>query len=68
MDKSRKKSPSQMALVVKNLPANARDKRDKSCSFSYWVRKIPWRKAWPPTPVFLPGVLHGQRSLLGYGP
>ena len=41
MDKSRKKSPSQMALMVKNLPANARDKRDQSCSFSHWVRKIP---------------------------
>ena len=38
-----------MALVVKNLPANARDIGDKSCSFSHWVRKIPWRKAWPPT-------------------
>ena len=31
-----------------------------------WVRKIPW--AWQPTPVFLPGESHGQRSLAGYSP
>ena len=31
--------------------------------FSSWVRKIPWRRKWPPTPVFLPGESHGQRSL-----
>ena len=33
-----------------------------------WVRKIPWRRAWQPTPVFLPGESHGQRSLEGYSP
>ena len=33
-----------------------------------WVRKIPWRRAWQPTPVFLPGDFHGQRSLGGYSP
>ena len=32
--------------------------------FSPWVRKIPWRMAWQPTPVFLPGEIHGQRSLV----
>ena len=31
-----------------------------------WVRKIPWGRAWQPTPVFLPGEFHGQRSLEGY--
>ena len=30
------------------------------------VAKIPWRSAWLPTPVFLPGESHGQRSLVGY--
>ena len=30
-----------------------------------WVRKIPWRRAWQPTPIFLPGESHGQRSLVG---
>ena len=34
--------------------------------FDPWVRKIPWRRAWQPTPVFLPGKSHGQRSLMGY--
>ena len=33
-----------------------------------WVGKIPWRKKWQPTPVFLPGKPHGQRSLAGYRP
>ena len=32
------------------------------------VRKIPWRRKWQPTPVFLPGESHGQRSLAGYSP
>jgi len=31
-----------------------------------WVGKA-WRRAWQPTPVFLPGESHGQRSLVGYG-
>ena len=52
---------SQVALVVKNLPANAGDVR--RCRFDPWVRKIPWRRAWHPTPVFLHGESHGQRSL-----
>ena len=34
--------------------------------FETWVRKIPWRRAWQPTPVFLPGEFHGQMSLVGY--
>ena len=33
-----------------------------------WVRKTPWRREWLPTPVFLPGESHGQRSLVGYSP
>jgi len=33
-----------------------------------WVGKIPWRRAWQPTPIFLPGEFHGQRSLAGYSP
>ena len=60
------RSASQVALVVKNLPANAGDVRN--VSFTPGSRKIPWRKAWQPTPVFLPEESHGQRSLVGYGP
>ena len=37
-------------------------------SFDPWVWKIPWRREWLPTPVFLPGEFHGQRSLVGYNP
>ena len=32
------------------------------------VGKIPWRRKWQPTPVFLPGKSYGQRSLAGYSP
>ena len=45
-------------------------RRHKRCGWVQsdpWVRKIPWRRAWRPTPVFLPGASHGQRSLAGYG-
>jgi len=43
----------------KNPPANAGDP---------WFRQIPWRKAWQPTPLYLPGESHGQMSLMGYSP
>ena len=33
--------------------------------FNPWAGKIPWRRAWQPTPVFLPGESHGQRTLAG---
>ena len=36
--------------------------------FDPWVRKIPWRREWLPSPVFLPGEFHGQRSQAGYSP
>ena len=51
--------------MVKNLPANTGDQR---CGFDPWVRKIPCRREWLPTPVFLPGESHGQRNLVGYSP
>ena len=36
--------------------------------FDLWVGRIPWRRKWQPTPGFLPGECHGQRSLEGYSP
>ena len=57
---------SQVMLVVKNLPASGR--RYKRSGFDPWVRKIPWRREWQPTPVFLPGESRVQRSLVGYSP
>ena len=46
--------------VVKNLPAGAGD--------TGLIPKIPWKRARHPSPVFLPGKSHGQRSLVGYSP
>ena len=43
-------------------------RRLKRHGFDPWVGKIPWRRARQPTPVFLPGEPHGQRSLAGYSP
>ena len=36
--------------------------------FDPWVKKVPWRRKWHPTPVFLPGKSHGQSRLVGYSP
>ena len=51
-----------VAQVVKNPPAVQET----------WVRSLGWEdpleKERPPTPVFLPGESHGQRSLVGYSP
>ena len=52
--------------AVKNLTANAC--QDRRWEFEPWVRKIPWRRAWQPTPVFLCGESHGQRNMEGYNP
>ena len=40
----------------------------RRCGIDPWVGKIPWRRKWQPTPVFLPGKAHGHRSLEGYSP
>ena len=40
----------------------------RRCGLSPWVGKIPLRRAWQPTPVFLPRESHGQRSMAGYSP
>ena len=41
-------------------------RRPRRCECNPWVRKIPWRRKWQSTPVFLPRESHGQRSLTGY--
>ena len=59
---NKKSKASLVAQMVKNLPVMQET----------WVQslswKIPWRREWLPTPVFLPGESHGQRSLVGYDP
>ena len=57
---------SQVVLVVKNLLAISGD--IKRLGFNTWIGKIPWRRAWQPTPLFLPGESHGQTNLVGYSP
>ena len=49
-----------MAQTVNNLPVM------QEMQVQSLVAKIPWRRAWHPIPVFLPGESHGQRSLAGY--
>ena len=50
--------------MVKNLPDNAGD----SGEVGSVPGKMPWRRKWQPTPVFLPGKFHGQKSLAGCSP
>ena len=54
-----------MVERVKKLPECRRHRR---YGFNSWVRKIPGRRAWQPTPVFLPGESHGRKRLVGYSP
>ena len=51
-----------VAQTVKNLPAM------QGPGLHPWVRKVPWRRAWQPIPVFLPGESHGQRPPAEYSP
>ena len=56
--------------ILKGLPRWFSGKRIcpqyRRRGFDPWIGKIPWRREWLPTPVFLPGEFHGQRSLVGY--
>ena len=56
--------PSQVALMVKNPPANAGDIRDESLSLNGW--EDPLEESWATTSVFLPGESHGHRSLANH--
>ena len=51
-----------VAWTVKRLPTM------RETGFDPWVGKVPWRRKWQPTPVFMPGKSHGPRSLVGYSP
>ena len=53
--------------VVSGKESTCQCRRHERCRFDPWIAKIPWRK-WQPTPVFLPGKFHEQRSLVGYSP
>jgi len=58
--------------IIMDFPGGANDKepicqcrRHRRPGFSPWIGKIPWRRTWQPTPVFLPGKSRGPRSLVG---
>ena len=55
-------SASLVAQMLKRLSAV------RETWFDPWVRKIPWRSKWQPSPVLLPGKSHGWKSLVGYSP
>ena len=55
-------------MATSGKESTSQCRRHKRHRFSPWVGKIPWRRSWQPTPVFLPGESHGQRSLAGYSP
>ena len=63
---------SQIFFILKGFPGGSVTKESacqcRRCGFNPWVGKIPWRRKWQSTPVFLSGKFHGQRSLAGYSP
>ena len=68
--------PRSPALQADSLPSEPlgkpriclQSRKHRRCRFNPWVGTIPWRKTWQPTPVFLPGESHVQRSLASYSP
>ena len=59
----------QLALLVAEMVNNLLAMQEMQVQSQVpWVGKIPWRSEWQPTPGFLPGESHGQRSLVGYSP
>ena len=68
-------SDSAELTIRKGFPGGASGKepacqcrRYKRCWLDHWIRKIPWKRAWQPTSVFMPGESYGQKSLAGYSP
>ena len=61
-----------LRLMTHIVPSGS-DGKESACNAKHsgldpWVRKIPWRRAWQPTPALLPGESHGQKSLVDYSP
>ena len=61
-----------LSLIIQELPRWLKwygiCLQHRSYRFDPWVGKIPWRREWQPTPVFLPEESHGQKNLVGYSP
>ena len=58
--------PARLSSWLSGTEPPCQCQRHKRRGFDPRVGKIPWRRKWQPTPVFLPGKSHGQRSLVGY--
>ena len=58
-----------LILLIWGFPGGSNSK-ESACRawFDSWIRKIPWRREWLPTPVYLPGEFYGQSSLMSYSP
>ena len=61
-----------LLIISQGVPGSSEAKKSscqcRRCGFHPRVERIPWRRKWQPTPVFLPGKSHGQRSLAGFSP
>ena len=60
-----------ITTVCGGLPSGSVDRVCLQCrrpGLNPWVRKIPWRRKWLPTSIFLPGEFHGRRNLVDYSP
>ena len=72
---SRRPRLARLMSAIRGFPGGASGKesayqcrRHRRCGFDPWVGKVPWKRKWQPTPVFLPGESSGQRRLAGYSP
>ena len=60
--------PSFVVVLLKVIGVGSLVAASARRGFSPWIRKIPWKRKWQPTPVCLPGKSHRQRSLVSYSP
>ena len=56
------------SIAQEGFPGGSDGKTNPPAMWETWARSLAWSRAWQPTPVFLPGAPHGQRSLAGYSP
>ena len=57
-----------LSRLLSGKESTCQCRKCKRLEFDPWVRQIPWRRKWQPTPVSLSGKSHGQRTLVGYSP
>ena len=60
--------PFNITVIQVYAPTSNEEEACRRLRFDPWLGKIPWRRKWQPTPIFLPGKSHGQRSLVSYSP